>query len=140
MVRSSTSWNTDSAERWDSPAQSIYPEEGDVRGVLRGAVLAAALLPATAHAGTGPDQKTADHRLSKVQHFVVIYQENHSFDNLYGRWPGVDGLSRAGRGHTRQVDQQGRPYSCLLQNDVNLTSPPLPATCHDATHGFDSAF
>ena len=24
--------------------------------------------------------------LSKVKHIVVIYEENHSFDNLYGGW------------------------------------------------------
>ena len=33
--------------------------------------------------------------LHHVKHFVVIYLENHSFDNLYGRWEGVDGIRRA---------------------------------------------
>jgi acid phosphatase len=59
----------------------------------------------------------------------VIYEENHSFDNLYGGWEGVDGLANADAAHTLQVDQAGEPYTCLLQNDVNLTSPPLPADC-----------
>ena len=27
-----------------------------------------------------------DSGLRKIDHFVVIYQENHSFDNLYGGW------------------------------------------------------
>jgi phospholipase C len=31
--------------------------------------------------------------LSKINHFVVIYMENHSFDNLYGEFPGADGLN-----------------------------------------------
>ena len=31
--------------------------------------------------------------LQRVDHLVVIYEENHSFDNLFGRWPGVNGLA-----------------------------------------------
>jgi acid phosphatase len=71
----------------------------------------------------------------RVGHIVVIYQENHSFDNLYGRWDGVRGVRSATPSHTTQVNQQGVAYQCLKQNDVNLTSPPLPATCTDATTG-----
>jgi acid phosphatase len=68
-----------------------------------------------------------------VEHIVVIYEENHSFDNLYGGWEGVDGLAHADPAHTTQVGQSGKPYSCLLQDDVNLTSPPLPGDCADST-------
>jgi acid phosphatase len=80
--------------------------------------------------------------LKKVDRVVVIYQENHSFDNLYGGWEGVNGVDDADAAHTTQVNQAGTPYTCLLQVDVNLTSPPLPATCHDETTetAFDSAF
>jgi acid phosphatase len=75
---------------------------------------------------------------------VVIYQENHSFDNLYGGWGDVggqrvDGLSAADAAHTTQLAQDGQPYACLPQNDVNLTSPP-PNTCTDARHGVASNF
>ncbi len=68
----------------------------------------------------------------RFTHLVVLYQENHSFDNLYGTWDRVgwepvDGLRFAR--HTTQVGQDGTPYKCLPQMDVNLTSPPLPATC-----------
>ncbi|MEF3368088.1 acid phosphatase [Methylocystis sp. 9N] len=88
--------------------------------------------------------------IRSYDHIVVIYQENHSFDNLYGLWDAVNGkrvngLSFADFWHTRQVrfDNQATPYSCLLQNDVNLTSPtPLATTCTDATAAtaFVSAF
>jgi phospholipase C len=79
------------------------------------------------------------------RHLVVIYQENHSFDNLYGSWgrvgsDRVDGLSSATAARTTQVDQFGTPYGCLLQKDVNLTSPPLAPTCNDTGHGITSAF
>ena len=82
--------------------------------------------------------------LSKVKHIVVIYEENHSFDNLYGLWGrGVIGLKKADAAHTTQVNQSGAPFTCLKQNDVNLTSPsPLATTCTDATTAaaFPSAF
>src|SRR5215470_10423857 len=71
--------------------------------------------------------------LSKIQHIVVIYQENHSFDNLYGGWEGVNGVSTGDAAHTTQIGQSGTAYACLKQNDVNLTSPPLSATCSDST-------
>jgi acid phosphatase len=103
--------------------------------MVAGAAVMAA--PATASGGGHHDDGKA---LKKIRHFVVVYQENHSFDNLYGRWEGVDGIANADPAHTTQVGQNGAPYSCLLQNDVNLTSPPLPATCTNAAPAFTSAF
>ncbi len=93
--------------------------------------------PAAAAHGGGHDGAK---QLAKIRHFVVVYQENHSFDNLYGGWEGVDGLAGADLAHTTQVDQAGNPYRCLLQNDVNLTSPPLAATCANVTPPFSSHF
>ena len=88
--------------------------------------LAVMALVAPSAAASGGGHQDGGKALKKIRHFVVIYQENHSFDNLYGGWEGVDGVADADAAHTRQVDQAGAPYACLLQNDVNLTSPPLP--------------
>ncbi len=89
---------------------------------------------------------TAD-SLDEFRRIVVIYQENHSFDNLYGLWGKVegklvDGLGNADDQHTTQVRQDNfTPYTCLLQNDVNFTSPPLPTACIDNTGtAFESNF
>jgi acid phosphatase len=71
--------------------------------------------------------------LRGVQRIVVIYEENHSFDNLYGGWEGVNGLRRADPAHTTQVNQAGTPFTCLKQNDLNLATPPQAATCTDTT-------
>lgn len=97
------------------------------------AVACALAVPATAAAPAksafGPD--------SKFKHIVVIYEENHSFDNLYGSWDAIEGqtvngLSNADSAHTTQVRQDNTTaYGCLYQLDVNLTSPPLPANCTD---------
>src|SRR4030081_915792 len=87
-----------------------------------------ALWPGAAFAeNSGSSQ--SDKSLGKVQHIVVIYDENHSFDNLYGGWEGVNGVAAASPRRTIQVGRGGAPYACLAQNDVNLTSPPLPVTC-----------
>lgn len=103
----------------------------------RGAALAAlcALSVAVVSASTS---NGATSPLSKVKHIVVIYEENHSFDNLYGGWEGVNGRANADAAHTTQVDQKGVPYTCLKQNDVNLAA--LTTTCTDAAHNINSAF
>ena len=89
---------------------------------------AAALLATAGSTGKKPYPGLAT--LAKVNHIVVIYEENHSFDNLYGGWEGVNGLANA---KVKQVNQSGNPFSCVLQQDVNLTVPPLQATCTDST-------
>lgn len=51
--------------------------------------------------------------VKKVNHVVVIYLENHSFDNLYGQFAGANGLSDATPENTIQVDATETPYSFL---------------------------
>ncbi len=106
-------------------------------------VLVVAAVAAAAMSSTAAEAVSLD----DFKQIVIIYQENHSFDNLYGLWgtvegTAVEGLPTADPTHTTQVRQDDRtPYSCLLQNDVNLASPPLTATCTDATGApFQSAF
>jgi phospholipase C len=73
---------------------------------------------------------TDPNALNQVKHIVVIYEENHSFDNLYGGWEGVNGIGSPGyNAAAAQVAQNGTPLSCLLQLDVNLKVPPLVSTC-----------
>jgi phospholipase C len=107
---------------------------------VRLALVALAVLTITAASATGAGAGRGEDQLSKINHIVVIYEENHSFDNLYGGWEGVNGRSNADAAHTTQVDQNGVAYGCLLQKDVNLTSPPLAVTCTDSAHGISSAF
>src|SRR6266536_1441240 len=114
-----------------------------MRTILRAHLLAVAGVLALIVAGSAGASAPTNEQLQTIKHIVVIYQENHSFDNLYGGWEGVDGLANADDAHTTQVNQSGTPFDCLLQNDVNLTSPsPLPTTCTDTTTGtaFQSAF
>ena len=50
----------------------------------------------------------------KIKHIIVIYQENWSFDGLYGKFPGADGLDNAGDA-VKQVDLKGVPLQVLPQ-------------------------
>ena len=57
------------------------------RWVALGALLAATL--------TGVEPAAAGaHAVTPIKHFVVLMQENHSFDNYFGTFPGADGISR----------------------------------------------
>ena len=76
---------------------------------------------------------------SKVKHIVVIYEENHSFDNLYGSWEGVNGRAERARPRRSRSARLGVPFTCLLQNDVNFTVPPLSSPLCDATDKFANA-
>src|SRR5690349_21744181 len=95
---------------------------------------------------TGPGlnaQASVDTKFGGINHIVVIYEENHSFDNLYGGWEGVNGRANATAANSLQVAQSGAAYACILQNDVNLTSPPQPTLCTGADKNraaFNSAF
>jgi phospholipase C len=46
-------------------------------------------------------------KLGKIDHIVVIYEENHSFDILFGGWEGVNGLANADAANTTKVAQNG---------------------------------
>ncbi len=45
--------------------------------------------------------------LSTIQTVVVIYAENRSFDNLFGHFPGANGLNSAAAKAIKQVDRNG---------------------------------
>ncbi|ANI90559.1 acid phosphatase [Arachidicoccus ginsenosidimutans] len=57
--------------------------------------------------------KKEKHSINEVNHVVVIYLENHSFDNLFGQFPGANGLSNASKEMITQVDSTGKPYDTL---------------------------
>ena len=45
--------------------------------------------------------------LEAIRTIVVIYAENHSFDNMYGLYPGANGVADATAGEKTQVDHDG---------------------------------
>jgi phospholipase C len=50
--------------------------------------------------------------VERINHIVVIYQENWSFDSLFGKFPGANGLANAVNA-PKQSDKAGRVYDVL---------------------------
>ena len=69
------------------------------------------IITPTGQPGTPPSGNDAT--LNQINHFVVIYQENWSFDSLYGEFPGANGIANA-------FDQNG--------NFLNTRSTGSPAS------------
>ena len=51
-------------------------------------------------------------KLKKINHIIVISLENHSFDNLFGHFPGANGIAQAGEAAI-QKDIKGKAYDTL---------------------------
>jgi len=81
--------------------------------------LGAALLGHAASAATSPADQSP---LGKIKTIVVIYAENRSFDNLYGLFPGAEGIAQAleNPASYQQLDRDGKT---VLPN-----LPPVHAT------------
>jgi phospholipase C len=72
---------------------------------LIAAACVATLIPAVPALAAPPAEG-----LGQVQHIVVFYLENRSFDNLYGLFPGAEGLQDMSK-IAPQVDKDGVPYT-----------------------------
>ena len=94
---------------------------------VRGATLALALALLFTSAQVHAQDALAPLR-GKVKHIVVIYQENWSFDALYGHFPGANGIANASPASLRQVDKTGAP----------LAAAPLPVNGKDVDPNFAS--
>ncbi len=65
---------------------------------------------------------------SRINHVIVVYQENWSFDGLYGKFPGANGIANAGS--VQQVDKAGAPLASAPQplNANNNPDPRFPSS------------
>ena len=86
--------------------------------------LVASLALATA---AGAAQAQVPPSLAKIGHIVVIFEENRSFDNLFGHFPGANGLDNAD-GAAIQTGPDGKPYADLppVQNTNERPAVPDP--------------
>jgi phospholipase C len=71
------------------------------------------------HADAGAQETGAQETPHSPEHLVIIYLENHSFDNLYGSYPGVEGLAAA-EARVPQIDETGQEYATLPQVDPSI--------------------
>jgi phospholipase C len=61
---------------------------------------------------------------AKIQHVVVLYTENRSFDSVYGSFPGANGLSQAKAEQFEQTDKMGNVLAFLPQPFLSDTTDP----------------
>src|SRR5438874_2466859 len=94
-----------------------------MRNILR--VAGILVLCGTAIIGNPAPAAQADSPFDKINHVIVIYQENWSFDSLYGKFPGANGIANAGAA-VKQVDKSGQPYQVLPQPIDTTKKPPAP--------------
>ncbi|MFN2461909.1 MAG: acid phosphatase [Candidatus Velthaea sp.] len=93
------------------------------------AALAFTLLGGSALAAQAPPSPSAPSLQASIKNVVIIYQENWSFDGLYGNFPGANGLSNAAP-TIPQVDKvSGTPFRTLPQPLIasGIPDPSLPA-------------
>jgi len=100
-----------------------------IRAIPRGAVLAPLAAAAIAALAACNDDGSTETRVTdslqnNVQNIVVIYAENRAFDNIFGNYPGANGLSSV-------VDANGNPTASYVpqkDRDGATTLAALPQT------------
>lgn len=96
-----------------------------MRTVPRAAAIAAALLLAPPAIAAGQDDVGAA-LPAHIKHVFIIYQENHSFDNYFGTYPGADNLAtpEAQAHGFRQFDPIGKSWVTPFRiTDPDTESP-----------------
>lgn len=104
------------------------------------ALAKAALLTSVAFSGLTQPASAAD--LSKITNIVVIYAENRSFDNLYGTFPGANGLQDLTVSQTQQLDRDGKPLAELppVWGGVTAKGITPPVTEQQSAHFANAPF
>ncbi|HVZ42612.1 MAG TPA: acid phosphatase [Ramlibacter sp.] len=108
--------------------------------VLMTPVALAAALAALALGGCNDDGDPVTPALQeKMQNVVVIYAENRAFDNLYGNFPGADGLATVTNSdgtmkaaYVAQKDRDGSTLATLPQVWGGVTTPGSSVTVTQA--------
>ena len=88
------------------------------------AVLIAVILAVAACAAT----PRAPSSMGSIDYVIVIYQENWSFDALFGKFPGANGIANASPASLAQTGKDGKPYTTLPPSIDNWKNPPVVET------------
>ncbi len=96
-----------------------------------------------AAAGTPFGAARAQERgIDQIENVVVIFAENRSFDNLYGHFPGADGIDQASPESVTQKDRDGTPLAELPPVWDGLTAKGFtpPVTQAETEHLANAVF
>src|SRR3954470_8128997 len=84
---------------WEGAIMTQHP--------LLGAEALAALAVWPYHASLAAAGASGGRDIDRIQNVVVIFAENRSFDNIYGTFPGSNGIANASEASKRQTDRDG---------------------------------
>jgi acid phosphatase len=107
--------------------------------IIRPALFAlAALATLSAHAAEAPKQPSG---IDRIQTVVVLYGENRSFDNLYGTFPGANGIANATAENTVQRDRDGKVLATLppVWEKTGKPDPQYPTAMPNGPFRIDAA-
>jgi len=106
-----------------SPSKTQRKQFGGATACI---LLTAALAAAPLFVRADPPRHDLDRKLrEKIEHIIVIYQENWSFDSLYGQYPGANGLANSfdtlpqrdkSTGYTTYIYQTPQPLNGTADN------------------------
>ncbi|MEO7580218.1 MAG: acid phosphatase [Massilia sp.] len=102
------------------------------------ALLVAVLLPLPPAHAAAPAPAPG---LDQIRTVVVIYGENRSFDNLYGLFPGANGIAQASVANSVQRDRDGSVMSALppVWQKTGVADPLYPRALPNAPFRIDAA-
>ena len=89
-------------------------------------VIGSACAPSTVATGTAAAPVASAGKFGGINHIIVLYLENRSFDNLYGEFGGADGIVGLSLEKYRQVDLTGTPYTVLPEAPDSHLPADLP--------------
>jgi phospholipase C len=100
------------------------------------------LAAATAALLTASDRASLAAGIDSIDNVVVIFAENRSFDNLYGSFPGANGLASASATSMLQLDRDGKPLSELppIWDGLTATGVKPPVTQAETEHLANAPF
>ncbi len=90
----------------------------------------------------GPAFAAKPASLADIDTVIIIYGENRSFDNLYGLFPGANGIANALKQDTyRQIDRNGQPLTKLppVWAKGNVADPGIPGDLPNRPFRIDAA-
>src|SRR5258708_9493856 len=88
--------------------------------------LGAAAIPLLPAGSAFGQESKPDPELRHIKHIVVIYQENWSFDSLYGLFPGANGLAQSSPKSLNQTDRFDQPLSAQTRSEEHTSELQSP--------------
>ncbi len=74
--------------------------------------------------------------IHRIRHVIVIMQENRSFDNFFGTYPGADGLPQTG-GHFTVCETDPVTRQCVYPTHSTSNDRDLPHLHYNSVHDID---